>query len=92
MDAFHKQPREIRDINFDFRPWLALRPGVVATNYLPTVSTGLTLVGASMPENGLVKVVIGGGTDRASYKVSVLLETNTPQKREADCRVHIREL
>jgi len=92
MDTFHKQPREIRDINFDFRPWLALRPGVTATNYVPSVSGDLVLVGSSMVEEGVVKVVVGGGTDRCSYKVSVLLETNTPQQREADCRVHIREL
>lgn len=91
MDAFHKQPREIRDINFDFTPWLNLRPGVLATNYNVTLDTGLALMGSSMTD-GVVKVVVGGGVDTGKYKVSVLLETNTPQKREADCYVHVREL
>jgi hypothetical protein len=91
MEAFHKQPREIRDINFHFTDWLAVRPGVTPANYTVNLTAGLTLVGSSMTD-GVVKVVIGGGEDRASYKVSVLLETNTPQKREADCRVHVREL
>ncbi len=83
-----KQPSEILDYQVDFSEWFANRTDT-PTSADVTVEFGLTKVSDSLDDE-VVTVVLSGGTDGASYKVTVLLTTSDGIVKEADFIVRIK--
>lgn len=77
LGSFTKQSREILDMDFDYNTTLAGRTDTIASQTSEVAPAGLTIVSTTRDvTNKKVKVVVSGGTNGNSYKVSVLA-TNT---------------
>lgn len=91
MKTFEKQPNEVVDIDFKFDAWLAARAGVSLTTFtVATDNPGLTIVSSTLTA-GVVKVIVSGGANGETYKLTVVMSTNTPLVREADCKIKVKE-
>ena len=91
MDRFSKQPAEVTDVDFSFVAWLAARPGAAYASHTVTVDAGITAT--STHSNGVVKVILTGGTNGLSYKVTVRYTTGTlVLTKEADCTMNVKDV
>lgn len=90
LKRFMKQPAEVIPYDFDFRPWLQQTSSSPESYEVPTVP-GLDL----SPEllGGVVRVLVSGGADGASYRLTCRLTSSLPNgslaTREADCLIHV---
>lgn len=93
LDKFTKLPGDIKDIDFDFRAYLAeFVPADVPAPYNTyTVSgdAGLTLL-SSQHANGVVKVWVTGGTSNVTYVVRVVFNTEGGRRKEYACAVKVK--
>lgn len=87
-----KQSGETLDYDVSFEDWFENRSDAPAS-HTAAAETGLTLVTSSMTGN-VVRVVVSGGTNGETYKVTVVLTTNaaTPIIKEAEFTVRIKDV
>lgn len=94
-----KQPSEIMMIDFDCAG-AALRPDEAITDVLavtsvvhPTGEVGdLTFPGDAAISGHVIQRLVEGGTNKTSYKVTILFSTDKSPVREADFYVNVRDL
>lgn len=86
-----KQPGETLDYDIDFTDWFQGRADAISSVTV-TVPDGLTLV-ASGFTGTVCRLVLAGGMDQQSYKVTVLMRTSAfvPLSRECDFTVKVLE-
>jgi len=89
LGKFTKQPNEILDYDVDFTKWFSNRDDLPAT-FTTVVQSGLTLI-ESVLVGKVVKLVLGGGLDGHTYKVTVRLTTNMDLVKEADFQIKVKE-
>lgn len=90
---WQKQPADTQDYDIDFGEWLesisdtprAINPITVS------VPAGITLVTSELIGN-IVKVWLSGGTDKAHYKVSILLHTTGGRVKEVEFEIRVKEI
>ena len=87
---FNKQPAEILDYDVDFTDWFTNRTDSPAS-HIVVAETGITVVSGTRTGN-VVKVILSGGTDNASYKITVRLTTTAGLVKEADFTVKVKEV
>ena len=90
LGKFNKQPAEILDYDVDFTDWFTNRTDAPAS-HTAVAEPGITIVSASRTGN-VVKVILSGGTDDTSYKITVSLTTTAGLVKEADFTVKIKEV
>lgn len=90
LGKFSKQTDEILDYYVDYSEWFADRadtPQSIAV----TSEAGLTVVSSAIV--GLtVKIVVSGGTNGSTYKVTCKLTTTSGIVREADFTITIKDV
>lgn len=91
LGYFYKQPDEMLDYLFDFRPWLTDRGDTIAT-YTVSAPAGLTVTDVTQSA-GVVRFFAAGGTHNQNYKVTCTITTNsTPARRkQAELLLRVRE-
>jgi hypothetical protein len=89
LGKFTKQPNEILDYDVDFTKWFSNRTDA-PVSFTTTVQTGMTLVDSTLVGK-VVKLVLSGGTDGNTYKVTVRLTTNMSLVKEADFQIKVKE-
>lgn len=92
LGKYQKQPGETLDYDIDFTPWFAkrsLNPDVLTV----TAESGIT-VAASARTGAKVKVILSGGDDGTTYKVTVTLTSDSapPLKKEVDFAVTVKAI
>ena len=90
LGKFDKQPAEILDYDVDFTDWFANRTDA-PSSHTATAPDGITIVSATRTGN-VVKVILSGGTEGTSYKITVRLTTTAALVKEADFTVKIKEV
>lgn len=93
LGRFTKQSDEVLDYDVDFEDWFTNRTDA-PDSFTVSAETGITVVGSSMASTYVVRVVLSGGTDGESYKITVLLTTDaaTPITKEADFVVKVKDV
>lgn len=89
LARFTKQPTEILDYDVDYGEWFSNR-GDLPVSHTVVVPAGITLQNSQRTGN-VVKLVLSGGSDGASYKITVRLTTDTGLVKEADFVVKVKE-
>jgi hypothetical protein len=92
MDKFTKQPSDIDTVDVSFVDYLTERDDTglsVATTI--TGPDGALTNPANSLLLGVAKVWLSGGTNGATYKVTVTLTTNAGRVKEHDFQVKIKE-
>lgn len=90
LGRFEKQPAEILDYDVDYSEWFADRDDT-PESFTTVVPAGVTLVSSQLLGQ-VVKLVIGGGTAGATYKITVRLTTATGLVKESDFSVKVKEV
>jgi hypothetical protein len=87
-----KQSGETLDYDVSYEDWFENRSDAPASHTV-TADTGITVVTSSLTGE-IVRVVLSGGTDGETYKITVKLTTNaaTPIIKEADFTVRIKDV
>lgn len=89
LGKFTKQPSEILDYDVDYTDWFSGRTDT-PVSITTVIATGITEVSHVL--NGMVaKVILSGGTDGQTYKITVRLTTTNGIVREADFLVLVKE-
>lgn len=92
LGTVNKQPREILDFDIDYTTVLAGRSSALTTATSEVTPAGLTLTSTVVyASEKKTKVVISGGTDLTSYKVTVLTNTDDGLKYEDEVTVLVEE-
>lgn len=71
LGTFTKQSREVLDCDFDYTTVLTGRTDTISSQTSEVTPAGLTLVSTTRFGNK-VKVVVGGGVNAATYKLTML--------------------
>ncbi len=92
LGKFEKQSTEVLDYDVDFTKWFAKRS--LTPNVLAVVADAGIDVVASSRTGAVVKIILGGGTPGAKYKITVRLTSAStpPLLREADFTVTIKDI
>lgn len=87
-----KQSGETLDYDVSFEDWFENRSDAPASHTV-VAEDGITVEDSSLTGE-IVRVVLSGGTDGETYKITVLLTTNaaTPRVKEADFTVRIKDV
>lgn len=87
-----KQSGETLDYDVSYEDWFANRTDAAASHAI-TSDSGITVVSSAL-SGSVVRVVLSGGTDGETYKITVRLTTNaaTPIIKEADFTVRIKDV
>ena len=93
ITKFKKQPGDTFDYDFDFTKWLGGRTSSIASYSTPVVDPGINLVTHGRVGN-VVKLILSGGTDGQSYKVTFRATTNdaTPLVKEVEALFVVKEI
>lgn len=90
LGKFNKQPQEVLDYDVDFSEWFSNRQDQIAS-FSASAQSGLTVLSSALAGN-VVKLVISGGTDGTSYKVTVRVTTTLSLVKEADFLIRVKEV
>jgi len=90
LGKYKKQPSETLDYDVSYASFFSTRTDDIAT-VSATAETGLT-IGAQARLDKVLKVFISGGTDGASYKVTVVMTTTTGVIKEDEFVITIKEI
>ncbi len=87
-----KQSGETLDYDVSFEDWFENRSDAPAS-HTTTAESGITVEDSTLTGE-IVRVVLSGGTDGETYKITVQLTTNaaTPIVKEADFTVRIKDV
>lgn len=91
LGRFEKQPGETLDYDVDFSDWFVGRSSAPVSFTVTVDDPGITVAGQSL-SGFVVKVVLSGGVDGKTYKVTVRLTTSDPVPlvKEADFTVRVK--
>lgn len=93
LGIIYKQPREILDFDVNYTKVLSDRTSTLISTSSEVLPIGLTLVSTTLyPLDKIVKVVISGGTNGSTYKVTILTDTDDGLKYEDEVTVIIKEV
>ena len=91
LGRFTKQPGETIDYPVDFTDWMAGRTGDSITSYTVVAEPGINIA-THIRVGNVVTVVLAGGTDGTSYKITVKITTAFPLVKEAEFVVKVKEV
>lgn len=90
LGCFDQQPQEVLDYDIDFTDWCENRSDSISSLTV-TCDAGMMVDGWKMNGN-VAKVLMSGGVDGDSYKVTVRAKTTAGAVREADFRINSKEV
>lgn len=90
LGKFTKQPQEVLDYDVDFSGWFSNRGDVIAS-FSASADPGVNVVSSALA-GSVVKIVVSGGVDGASYKVTVRVTTTLGLVKEADFLIRVKEV
>lgn len=90
LGKFKKQPGETLDYPVSYSDFFSTRSDSV-TSVAVTAEAGITLV-SQATDGQVCKVVLSGGTDGATYKVTLRMTTTTGIIKEDEFRVSVKEI
>lgn len=91
MNIFRKQPGETLDYDVEFEDWIPSGDNIVSE--VTTVEPGLTKVSTAI--NVVlhsVKVMVSGGTDGVTYRITTRITTALGRVKEQDFRIKVKEI
>lgn len=91
LGTIPKQPREIIDFDISYASFLVGRTDSLASIVTEVTGVGLGVLYSAITGN-LVKVVLTGGTDGQSYKVTVITTTTAGLVLEDEVTVLVEEI
>lgn len=93
LGVINKQPREILDFDIDYSLMLEDRPGEVLSSVVTEVTpAGVTVSNASInTSTNRSKIIIAGGLNGNSYKVTVMTGTSLGLLYEDEVTVVVSE-
>lgn len=89
LEKYTKQPREVKDYDIDYSPWLTPMSDVLdsvtgtVTCLTDPSDTSLTL-DSTLHTNTVAKFWLSGGTAGAKYKLTVLAKTTGGREDESE--------
>lgn len=89
LGKFYKQPVEVQDYDIDFNQYLTGFSDT-ASSHTVTADTGITVLSSALSA-GVVKVLIGGGTDGVSYKISANVTTAGGRVKQGDIIIKVKD-
>lgn len=93
METFTKQPSDVLDYDVDLRQWLAETGDGIQQVHVeidPDDSDGLQLQSKAVYDE-YMKLWLEGGKDRATYDISVTVDTSAGRIKQIDFRMRVRE-
>lgn len=91
LGRFSKQPDEVLDYDVQFMDWFENRDDAYASHTTAVDDAGITVVSSTQVSGtDTIRVVLSGGTNNASYKVTVRLTTTAGIVKEADFIVKVK--
>ena len=92
LGKWPKQPHEQIAYPIDFTDWMAENPGDTIDTYTVVADAGISVVTHARVGN-IITVVMGGGTNGTTYKVTVTINTTPgPLIKEAEFYVKVKEI
>lgn len=92
LGRFTKQPAEVLDYDVQFSDWFENREDTYVS-HTTEVEDGITMVSSELlPGTTTIRVILSGGTNNASYQVTVLLTTSSGVVKEADFIVKVKAI
>jgi len=92
LGSVGKQPREIIDFDITYADFLAARTDTISTVVTEVSNPALTVAYTLVNDGNSVKVVISGGVDSATYKITVLVNTTGGLTLEDEINVLVQEV
>lgn len=96
LTKYTKSPSEIKDVNVDFREYLAgFTPADVPRpfqTYSVQADAGITLLSTSLVDAGVVRVWLSGGVPGGNYQVTVTMNTEGGRVKQAAFVMRVREV
>ncbi len=89
LGKFVKQPVDVQDYDFDFNDYLT-GAGDTAVSHAVTSDPGITVETSTLVAR-VFKVMLSGGTDGISYKVSATITTDGGRVKQADIVVKVKD-
>lgn len=90
LGTFSKQPVEVLDYDIDCSEWLVSDDALAsATAVVDTAGLTVDSVLISSPR---VKVWLSGGTNGATYKVTVTITTDDGRVKQVEFRVRVKDV
>lgn len=90
LGCFSKQSSEVLDYDVDFTEWFGNRLDT-PESYEVEAEDGITIEYSELSGN-IVKVILSGGEDFETYKITVKLTTTATLVKEADFTVSIKDV
>jgi hypothetical protein len=93
LGIVNKQPTEVLDFDINYAPVLLGRSDSLAFALGTATPAGLTIVNTIVnPDTMTTQVVVGGGTDGVTYKVTVQTSTEAGLLYEDEVTVIVEEI
>lgn len=89
IKIFTKTSREVQDYDTNFNDWLSGLNDTGASMQV-TPATGITLLTSSLM-NGIAKVWLSGGVDKADYQILIKLTTTGARQKEEAILIKVRD-
>jgi predicted transcriptional regulator len=90
LGRFTKQPDEVLDYDVSYDDWFDGRTDT-PSSFTVVAETGITIDSSARTGN-VIRVVLSGGTNGESYKITTLLTTSDAIVKEADFVVKIKAI
>ena len=90
LGTFSKQPVEVLDYDIDCTDWL-VSDDLLASATAVVDTAGLT-VDSVLVASPRIKVWLSGGTNGATYKVTVTITTDDGRVKQVEFRVRVRDV
>lgn len=91
MERKTKQPRETLDFDFNCERSLGDSDNVIDAYASYTGPDTSLVIEKIEPQGETVKVWVSGGTDRATYKIELLIPTDAGRVIEAEMQLAVKE-
>lgn len=92
LGSMVKQPREVLDFDVDYTAPLTARSDTVVDKLVEASPAGLTIESSTISGGNKIKVVVSGGTDPTTYKVTVLATTSAGLVFEDEVNIVVEEV
>lgn len=89
LNTFNKQPAEVLDYDIDYSS--ALDTGDTIVAHTVTAETGITVDTSVIVGGVYVKIWLSGGTNGATYKITLTVTTAAGRVREDEIKLKIKD-
>lgn len=88
LGKFIKEPADVLDYDVDFSEWIPSSDSIATAT--PTADTGITL-GLTTITGNTVKQWVSGGTDGATYKITLTVTTTGGRTKQVEFHIKVKD-